>query len=56
MVTTLPMLFETLCEYFNRLEKISGKIEMINILADLFSKSDVKEIDKIAYLLIGALA
>lgn len=55
MVTTLPMLFETLCEYFNRLEKISGKIEMINILADLFSKSDVKEIDKIAYLLIGKL-
>ena len=49
------MLFETLCEYYDRLEKITGKIEMTKILADLFRKADPNEIDKIAYLTAGEL-
>ena len=51
----MPMLFETLCEYYDRLEKITGKIEMTKILADLFRKADPNEIDKIAYLTAGEL-
>ena len=47
------MLFETLCEYYDRLEKITGKIDMTKILADLFRKADPDEIDKIAYLTAG---
>ena len=49
------MLFETLCEYYDRLEKITGKIDMTKILADLFRKADPDEIDKIAYLTAGEL-
>ncbi len=51
----MPMLFETLCEYYDKLEKITGKIEMIKILADLFKRSEPEEIDKIAYLTAGEL-
>jgi len=49
------VLFETLCEYYDRLEKITGKIDMTKILADLFRKADPDEIDKIAYLTAGEL-
>lgn len=49
------MLFETLCEYYDRLEKITGKIDMTKILADLFRKAGPDEIDKIAYLTAGEL-
>jgi len=51
----LPMLFETLCDYYDKLEKITGKIEMTKILADLFKRSEADEIDKIAYLTAGEL-
>jgi len=37
------------------LEKITGKIDMTKILADLFRKADPDEIDKIAYLTAGEL-
>jgi len=49
------MLFETLCEYYDRLEKLSGKIEMTKVLVDLFIKADPDEIDKIVYLTTGEL-
>ncbi len=51
----MPMLFETLCEYYDKLEKITSKIDMTKILADLFRKADPEEIDKIAYLTVGEL-
>ncbi|MHA1615777.1 MAG: ATP-dependent DNA ligase [Candidatus Njordarchaeales archaeon] len=51
----MPMLFETLCEYYDRLEKLSGKIEMTKVLVDLFIKADPDEIDKIVYLTTGEL-
>lgn len=49
------MLFEELCEYYERLEVLSGKIEMTKVLADLFRKSDPEEIDKVVYLTWGKL-
>ncbi|MHA1590665.1 MAG: ATP-dependent DNA ligase [Candidatus Njordarchaeales archaeon] len=51
----MPMMFETLCDYYDRLEKLSGKIEMTKVLVDLFTKADPEEIDKIVYLTIGEL-
>ena len=49
------MLFEELCKYYERLEVLSGKIEMTKVLADLFRKADPDEIDKIIYLTWGKL-
>lgn len=53
MVT--PMLYEELCKYYEKLEALTGKIEMTKVLADLFRKADPKEIDKLAYLTWGKL-
>ncbi|MGQ4892921.1 MAG: ATP-dependent DNA ligase [Candidatus Njordarchaeia archaeon] len=49
------MLFEKLCEYYEKLEILSGKIEMTKVLADLFRNSDPNEIDKVVYLTWGKL-
>ena len=38
-----------------KLEKTSSRIEITKILAELFKKTDKKEIDKTVYLLLGAL-
>lgn len=38
------------------LESVSSRIEITKILAHIFEKSDVGEIDKITYLLLGKLA
>lgn len=48
--------FKTLAEAFEKLEKISGRLEMTDILADLFKKSNKNEIDKLIYLLQGQVA
>lgn len=50
------MKFAELSSYLNRLEKISSRNEITEVLADLFSKSDKKEIDKTVYLILGKLA
>ena len=50
------MLFKELAEYFENLEHISSRLEMINILADLFKKLKQEEIAKTIYLLQGVLA
>jgi len=49
------MLYEVLCQYYERLEVLSGKIEMTKVLADLFRKSDPDEVDKVVYLTWGRL-
>lgn len=49
------VLFEKLCEYYEKLEILSGKIEMTKVLADLFRNSDPNEIDKVVYLTWGKL-
>jgi DNA ligase-1 len=49
------MNFLELAEYFDRIEKISSRIEMTKVLAELFNKAQPKEIRKIVYLSQGKL-
>lgn len=49
------MKFLQLVTYFDRLEKTSRRLEMFDILAELFSQSDPNEVDKIVYLSQGQL-
>jgi len=50
------MEFRLLAETFSRLESITERLEMMNILARLFSKADHTNIDKIIYLVQGRVA
>ena len=50
------MEFRILAETFNRLEKTSSRLEMMDILASLLSKADASNVDKIIYLLQGRVA
>ena len=50
------MKFKRLVDYFARLERTTGRNEMIGILAELFHEAEVEEIDKIIYLCQGQLA
>ena len=47
------MKFSDFAEYFEKLEAISSRIELTNILAGLFRNVSADEIDKVAYLLQG---
>lgn len=49
------MRFKKLCEYFEKLEETTKRLEMFNILAELFKESSAEEIDKIIYLSQGQL-
>lgn len=49
------MRFKKLCEYFERLEETTKRLEMFDILAELFKESSVEDIDKIIYLSQGQL-
>ena len=49
------MKFHEFCEYLEKIEMISSRIEMSHLLSSLFSKLDEKEIDKVIYLLQGML-
>jgi len=48
--------FRELAETFDRLEKTSSRLEMMEILASLLSKADASNVDKIIYLLQGRVA
>ena len=50
------MEFKVLSEHLEKLENTSSRLAITEILADLFNKSDKDEIDKICYLVLGALA
>lgn len=50
------MKFREFAEYLEKLEKTSSRLEITRILADLFKKTDSKEIDKVVYLSLGILA
>lgn len=50
------MKFKELAEYLQKLEKTSSRNEMTDILADLFKKSEAKEIEKTVNLILGQLA
>ncbi|MEM2991394.1 MAG: ATP-dependent DNA ligase [Halobacteria archaeon] len=44
------MKFSELASYFEKLEATTKRLEMFNILAELFKKADSREIEKIIYL------
>ncbi len=50
------MKFSELTEYFEKLDNTSSRLSLIEILSELFRKTDSQEIDKIVYLLQGRLA
>jgi len=50
------MEFEVLSQYLLKLEKTSSRIEITKILAELFKRASLDEIDKTCYLLLGQLA
>ncbi len=50
------MKFSELVNYFERLEATTKRLEMFEILAELFRKAQAHEIDKIIYLSQGQLA
>ncbi|MBI2599839.1 ATP-dependent DNA ligase [Candidatus Daviesbacteria bacterium] len=50
------MTFRELSEYFEKLEKTSSRLTLIDILAELFSKVELKEVGKVAYLIQGRVA
>jgi DNA ligase-1 len=49
------MLFDTLVETYRKLESTTKRLEMIDILAELFKEAPAEEIDKIIYLTQGKI-
>ena len=50
------LLFNEVAKTFARVEEKSGRLEMTDILAELFRKTSSKEIDKLIYIAQGILA
>ena len=50
------MKFTELTQYFEKLEKTSSRLSLIEILSELFKKTPAEEIEKIVYLIQGRLA
>jgi DNA ligase-1 len=48
--------FKVVAETFDRLEKTSSRLDMMQILAGLLAKTDADNVDKIIYLLQGRVA
>ena len=49
------MLFDTLVETYNKLESTTKRLEMTDILTDLFKIADSGNIDKIIYMTQGKI-
>jgi DNA ligase-1 len=49
------MEFKLIAEYFDKLERISSRIQITSLLTDLFKKSDKDVIDKVTYIIQGKL-
>ena len=50
------LLFSEVAEVFQQIEKRSGRLEMTDILASLFVKTDASEIDRLVYFIQGIIA
>ncbi len=50
------MQFKEFAEYFQRIESVSSRLKMIEILADMFKKIDSSEISMAVYMTQGVLA
>ena len=44
------MKFKKLADYFERIEKTASRLEMTEVLAELFKEASGDEIDQIVYL------
>lgn len=51
-----PVQFKELSQYYQKIEDISSRLKMIEILAEMFTKVNVNEISKVVYITQGALA
>ncbi|QKQ99994.1 ATP-dependent DNA ligase [Metallosphaera tengchongensis] len=49
------MKFKLIAEYFDKLEKITSRIQLTSLLSELFSKTDRDLLDKVVYLIQGRL-
>ncbi len=49
------MKFKTLAGYFERIEKTASRLEMTEILAELYKECSEDEIDLVTYLSLGKL-
>jgi len=49
------MLFSELVEFYERIEAITGRIEMTNLLVQLLKRTSPEIIDKVVYLTIGEI-
>ncbi|PTD94681.1 ATP-dependent DNA ligase [archaeon SCG-AAA382B04] len=49
------MLFSEVAEHFEKLEKTQSRLEMIDILEELFNDTPPNSIDKLCYLLLGEI-
>ncbi|MGC8571678.1 MAG: ATP-dependent DNA ligase [Candidatus Micrarchaeia archaeon] len=50
------MLFSELVSYYEKLDKVSSRLAMIDIMSELFKKSNSKEITAIVYMTQGVLS
>lgn len=50
------MKFNELTQYFERLEQTSSRLALIDILAELFGKTDKTTVDKVMYMVQGRVA
>jgi len=49
------MLFNILTTYYERLERVTRRLEMVDLLVELFSQTPKDVIDKVAYMTLGTL-
>jgi DNA ligase-1 len=50
------VLFSELAEYYEKLEGVSSRLAMVDILSELFKKADKEEVPKVIYITQGVLA
>src|SRR3990170_9155328 len=50
------MKFSTLAQYYEKLEATSKRLELVDILSQLFKEAKAEEIGKICYLIQGRVA
>src|SRR5256714_13110300 len=51
----MPMRFRTLADTLETLEPVTGRLQMISILADLLRQADPTEVGELVYLIQGRL-
>ena len=55
-LSSICMRFRVLAEFFDKIEKVSKRLEMTDLLAGLFKEAEADEVARIVYLFQGQLA